>query len=690
MRKQLLFAALAVFPFIESLAQLHGQKKLDSLLTALAGNHKEDTNRVKLLNSISFAYYAINPSAGINYGNEQLQLAKKLNWQKGIATAYNVIGVNTMEKSNYPVALDNYLKGLKIAEAIHHERLISIFIANIAIVYDDLGEHDKALEYYNKALAEDEAKGRQIDVAKSLANLGTMYTSMGKDSLALPYFVRAFRIMKDSNSLESMTYEASQIGGIYSRRHQYDSALGYHLSALKIAQQVNDPYVSASAQSTAGETYYNLAKDKNHSALIKYFGGNKMAALRLARNYTDSSIINFKMMGSRFQEAYKLRQRSDIEEEMGDLKSALQSYKLYTYAKDSVENADNAKKLTQTAMQYDFDKKEADAKAAQDKKDADAKRIKVQQYLLIAVLGVAVLAVVIIASIQYRNNRNKQKANYLLQQQNDKIEHTLSELRSTQAQLIQSEKMASLGQLTAGIAHEIQNPLNFVNNFSELNREMIAELKDELDKAHYEEAKMIASDIDANEAKIHAHGKRADAIVKGMLQHSRSGSGIKEPTDINALCAEYFRLSYAEFRSKDSTFTVSTTTDFDQSIGLVSVIPQDTGRVLLNLYNNAFYAVNEKLTLRRNQDEQYDPIVSVKSKRSGENILITVSDNGDGIPDNIIDKVFQPFFTTKPAGKGTGLGLSLSYDIVKAHGGKLNVITGVGKGTEFIIQLPCV
>ncbi|HLY72401.1 MAG TPA: ATP-binding protein, partial [Puia sp.] len=342
----------------------------------------------------------------------------------------------------------------------------------------------------------------------------------------------------------------------------------------------------------------------------------------------------------------------------------------------------DAKKTVKVQMQYDFDKKELTAKAAQDKKDADAKRIKNTQYLVIAALSVLVLAALIIAFIIYRNNRQKQKANQVL-------EKTLTDLKSTQIQLIQSEKMASLGELTAGIAHEIQNPLNFVNNFSEVNVELLNELKEgplqKLPEVERTEAEEILNDLGENLEKIVIHGKRADAIVKGMLQHSRSSTGIKEHTDINALADEYLRLAYHGLRAKNKEFNATMNTDFDHSTGKINIIPQDIGRVLLNLYNNAFYAVNEK---SKQQIPGYEPTVSVRTKKINGKIILTVLDNGNGIPQQAVDKIFQPFFTTKPTGQGTGLGLSLSYDIVKAHGGEIKVNTKEGEFTEFEIQLP--
>ena len=289
-----------------------------------------------------------------------------------------------------------------------------------------------------------------------------------------------------------------------------------------------------------------------------------------------------------------------------------------------------------------------------------------------------------------------------IEETNVALHKSLEELKLTQQQLIQSEKMASLGELTAGIAHEIQNPLNFVNNFSEVSNELIDEMKDELTKGNYNDAKDIADDLKQNLEKINHHGKRADAIVKGMLQHSRSSSGQKELTNINALCDEYLRLSYHGLRAKDKSFNSNFTTDFDNTIEKINIIPQDIGRVILNLLTNAFYAVDEKQ--KRCQAEpveanpKYEPMVSIATKKINNKVEIKVSDNGNGIPQKILDKIFQPFFTTKPTGQGTGLGLSLSYDIIKAHAGEIKVETkvddgnpenfGKGEGTTFIIQLP--
>ncbi len=269
---------------------------------------------------------------------------------------------------------------------------------------------------------------------------------------------------------------------------------------------------------------------------------------------------------------------------------------------------------------------------------------------------------------------------------NAALHKSLEELKAAQTQLIHAEKMASLGSLTAGIAHEIQNPLNFINNFSELNAELIEDLLEELESGDMDEIKALIDDLTINEGKISQHGKRADAIVKNMLQHSRSSSGTKIPTDINTLVNEYLRLAYHGVRAKDNSFSVDIKTELDETLPKIDIIPQNIGRVLLNLMNNAFYAVSVKM---KQDHDKYVPMVLVRSKSVDGKIEIMVEDNGNGMPDDVLKKVFQPFFTTKPTGQGTGLGLSLSYDIVtKGHGGELLAETIEGTGSKFFIFLP--
>jgi signal transduction histidine kinase len=365
-----------------------------------------------------------------------------------------------------------------------------------------------------------------------------------------------------------------------------------------------------------------------------------------------------------------------------DFKNAYQYQQLMLAAQDSLFS--QQKTMQVQNLMFTEQQKQDEIKAAE-----IAYQNKIRFYVVLGVLGVFIL----IAAILLFANSQRKKANSVLKQQNDKIEaqrkdleKTVTDLKNTQRQLIQSEKMASLGELTAGIAHEIQNPLNFVNNFSEVNTELIEEMELELDKGGISEARSLTVDIKANQLKISQHGKRADFIVKGMLQHSRASTGEKQFTNINILADEFFKLSFHGLRAKDKSFNAEMVTHFDPDLPKVNVVQQDIGRVLLNLINNAFYAVNQK---SKTPGQDYKPTVELSTSHSNDQIEIRVKDNGNGIPDNIKDKIMQPFFTTKPTGEGTGLGLSLSYDIVvKGHGGNILINSVEGNGSEFIINLP--
>ena len=445
----------------------------------------------------------------------------------------------------------------------------------------------------------------------------------------------------------------SEKGDISSAVNQYTEALKNTFLALKGWEKAGKKDSVAQSYLTLGNLNIKLNKPLE------------------AKQYLEKSIQMSKELNDKNSLFRAYSNLSFLDDKQGNYKEAYEYYKLYTLYKDSVDNIETSKKFLQAQLKHDYEIKEANAKAAQAKKDAEIKRARNIQYMIIGSLVIIILAGLVLVFIQHRNNKQKQKANLLLQLQNEKVESTLSELKSTQAQLIQSEKMASLGELTAGIAHEIQNPLNFVNNFSEVNKELLLEMKEKINDGDTDEVNIIASTVIDNEEKINHHGKRADAIVKGMLQHSRAGKGEKEMTDINELSDEYLRLSYHGLRAKDKSFNVAIESHFDKSIGKINIIPQDIGRVLLNLLNNAFYAVHEKYTSISPVSLDYKPVVSVSTEKKKNIVEIKIKDNGYGIPQKVIGKMFQPFFTTKPTGKGTGLGLSLSYDIVKAHGGEI-------------------
>jgi signal transduction histidine kinase len=379
---------------------------------------------------------------------------------------------------------------------------------------------------------------------------------------------------------------------------------------------------------------------------------------------------------------------AEIYERMGDGNQAIRYFRMYRQYADSINNLETQRAAVTAQANRVFSQKEL-----------EFQRQSLQQRWIIFSAFAGLLSLGAIALIVNRNRRKLNRAYTDLQQKNEviatqksKAELMLQQLQSAQAKLIQTEKMASLGELTAGIAHEIQNPLNFVNNFSDVNQEMLGELMDALRKGDIQEAMLLANDIRENEEKINTHGKRADNIVKSMLQHSRGSSGVKEPTDLNKLVDEYVRLAYHGYRARQKEFTVKLEVDPDPEIGKVNIVAQDIGRVLLNLLNNAFYAVQEK---QHQAGKDYIPAVTIRTRRhqssadARHQVSVSVMDNGMGMPASVREKIFQPFFTTKPTGQGTGLGLSLSYDIVtKGNGGTLQVASREGEGTDMTMTLP--
>ncbi len=650
---------------------------------------------------------------------------EQINDKHDVATIYQKIALMYNEENVPAKVFQNLFSELTVYQQLHDTSGIADTYTDIEGAYFDQDNYPEAIKYQYLALNIYEELHDKKNIGASYQYIAAVNNVMGNDSVTLANLFLALKVRKEVGDKWAIAQTSISTGDYYFKKKNYSQAKQYHTDGLEIFKQLGGHAPSwglpfgytgvAKDYDLEGKTEYQagdiaLANEKFREAL-----DYNVSALQIWRKTKNSGgeADNLTMIGNLYielknndsakyylEKALQLGKDLDMKSNLrdtyagllvldsvhGNYHQAFEDYKMFILYRDSVVNEEAAKKILQTQMQYDFDKKETVNKAVQDKKDADAKRIKNQQYFAIAGLGIVVLAVIIIALIQFRNNKQKQKANLLLERQKQKVESTLTELKSTQAQLIQSEKMASLGELTAGIAHEIQNPLNFVNNFSEVNQELISELVEEVDNGNTEEVKAIALDIKDNEEKINHHGKRADSIVKGMLQHSRQTKGVKEPTDVNALCDEYLRLSYHGLRAKDKNFNADFKTDFDETIGKINIVPQDIGRVLLNLFNNAFYAVNEKKKLMAND---YHPMAEVKTRRINDKVEITVSDNGNGIPENLTDKIFQPYFTTKPTGQGTGLGLSLAYDIItKEHSGTIKVESKEDNGSKFIIMLP--
>ena len=538
---------------------------------------------------------------------------------------------------------------------------------DFSYAYYAAGDKDKTLYYDQKTVALSIPFGSKYDLAVAYNNVSADLSEYGHFDSASVYAHDAVRISKDINEPALISKTLGTLGEYYMAIKEYDSAFIYMKQALPIAM-LNSKLDLAFAFNDFSQIYQ--AVNKRDSAIYYAYRGAELS----------------KQIGLKKELLRSYSYLSAMYKQSGALDSAYKYLDLTVNTKDSIYSTEKIKQVQLIGIREQGRQR-----------DAEQQKLDLQNKIKIYALIGGLIIFSFVAFLLYRNNRKEKNAKILLQHKNELIEQTLSNLTSTQAQLVQSEKMASLGELTAGIAHEIQNPLNFVNNFSEVNNELIEELKSQKSKLKSEEQDELLDDILSNSQKINHHGKRADAIVKGMLQHSRSSAGQKEPTDINALCDEYLRLAYHGLRAKDKSFNATLKTDYDETIGNINIIPQDIGRVILNLITNAFYAAS--LPSKggfSDPDKSEGPIVWIRTKKENGKILISVKDNGPGIPSSIIDKIFQPFFTTKPTGQGTGLGLSMSYDIVKAHGGQIKVSTVClpvtegesNTGTTFYIELP--
>ncbi len=636
-----LFFAVSVF------SQSRPRYRIDSILRIL-NETVEDTTLVRQYIRLTNNYITIKPDSSLHYGYKALKLSEKLQYNWGRAYAYRTMSSAFKVMGDYPNAWDFLQKAKRIySEMKDDEDTRFIEFAEASLTFAQ-GDYEDALKRFliRKKFTESNPKSHKGPL---YGFLGKIYTQLGQPDSGLYYTRLSHQEYLKRNESNINMY--LPMGDAFLKQMKLDSAMFYYrLGFAEYSEgQNNVDFISTS-----------LGISKVFSHL-----GNTDSAVWYAKAALDKS------REEEFKEYIISASKvlAGIYEKINP-SEAIRYYKLSSAMNDSIHGKQKDRQVQNLKYLEELRIREAEENEKENK-------AKLQRYLLIG----GMIALAFITLILVRNNRHKQKAKTI-------IEKAYSDLKSTQSQLIQSEKMASLGELTAGIAHEIQNPLNFVNNFSEVNEELLAEMKHELDKGNITEAKAIANDAIENQQKILHHGKRADAIVKGMLQHSRSSSGVKEPTDINALADEYLRLAYHGLRAKDKSFNAAMKIELDPMLPKINVVPQDIGRVILNLITNAFYTVNEK---KSQTNLGYDPTVTVSTKEKNGSVEIRVKDNGNGIPQKVLDKIFQPFFTTKPTGKGTGLGLSMSYDIItKGHGGELKVETKEGEGAEFIIILPIV
>ncbi len=637
-------------------ADSQDRRFIDSLKNKLRES-KEDTNMVRRSMSIADAYVWSQPDTALLYAKRSLALAEKLNDTIGQIFNLGTLAYIYSMRRNDSLALATAFRSVHLSEKSRVVYKIYSF-GDIAIVFYNIGEYGQAITYSYKLQSLADTNSFYF----SNTMIGKCYYQLNQLDSAEKHLQKAYNTALAKNW--STNVQLLFLGHIYRKKGDYIHAISNYRSSIN--SSLNSDFILRDAI----EGYQGLAQT------FKLTGQRDSAIWYSKKAFSIATANSFP--AQRLEASILLK---DLYTEIGSIDSAFKYQGLTLSLKDSLFNQEKIR--AGQNLSFNEFQRQAAIKAA-----VETEKLKYQNRIRIYALGAGLGVFLIIGLLLYRNNRQKQRTNKVLAS-------TLTNLKATQSQLIHSEKMASLGELTAGIAHEIQNPLNFVNNFSEVNDELLKELKTEADKGNLEEVKEIAKDIVFNSEKINHHGKRADAIVKGMLQHSRSSSGKKEPTDINALVEEYLRLAYHGLRAKDKSFNATMKTDFDGSIGNINIIPQDMGRVVLNLINNAFYAIDEKKKSGpdKHQDENYEPVVAVSTKTvkppsGGLGVVeIKVKDNGNGIPQKVLDKIFQPFFTTKPTGQGTGLGLSLSYDIVKAHGGEIKVETKEGEGTTFTIVL---
>jgi two-component system, NtrC family, sensor kinase len=640
------------------------QSRTDSLL-GLLSKATEDKVRVNLLADLSEGLGNSSPDTAFLFASKGLRIAQSIGYLEGeIRCKDNLAG--------YWWAVGDYATAVKLLQQVlafyksQNSPLVGKLYSGLLNSYRDQGDYKEALHY--SSLTQENIPP-EFEFIRGIVNAmrGSVYFEMNNLDSAQFYLTKALKypLMIHNGWILLMN------GRLYAKIKKTDTAFDYYRQAIEVLRTDKNYKDLAGAFIGTGELYEQIG---NIDSTIYY--GKQGLDIAKRKKFNKEAIQSYLLLSRAYEKV--------------NTKTALEYYKLAIIGKDSLFNQEKQRQL----LSYKFNEELRQSEI----KNAQQQAMNKNRVLILLILLTCFVLFIIIL---VRNNRHKQIANRLLHQQKEEIQNTLAQLKSTQAQLIQSEKLASLGELTAGIAHEIQNPLNFVNNFAEVSAEMLDDMKADLQAGKTAEAAEIADDLQVNLQKINHHGKRASAIVKGMLEHSRTGDAMhRVSTDLNALADEYLRLAYHGLRAKDNSFNATMETHFDPDLPKIEIIPQDIGRVLLNLINNAFYAVNQRNnaveTLHDNAVETlhamslpYQPTVIITTRKIENAIEIKVKDNGNGIPDAIKDKIFQPFFTTKPTGQGTGLGLSLAYDIVtKGHGGTLTVSSIPGAETTFEIQLP--
>jgi signal transduction histidine kinase len=581
--------------------------------------------------------------SSLDYLYRALEIRQKLSNQEDIPLNLYDLGITFKYLGNYSKALDYLLRSLEEARKTKSSLTESYVLNNIGLIYFESEDYNNALEYYQQSLSFRKSNGDQWGEAGCLDNIGATYYKLGDHAKALTFCQQSLAITKTTGDRKGQGNSLFHLGNIYFEQKHYELAHQKWMESQEIRNEIRDKKGQADILYCLSELYSD--KEFTETSISKALGFLE-EGLQIGKEIKAKDTLSKMHFG-----CYQVLKQD------GRYQEALHHYEIHIALEKEIRNEEISKKVLNLEISH---------RVEQAKKETEIFRLR---NIELAELN---------KEIQEQKDRTEL--------QRDVLRKTLTNLKATQSQLVQSEKMASLGELTAGIAHEIQNPLNFVNNFSEVSVELCTEIGQEMEAGQLQEAKASLDDLVQNLHKVQQHGRRADSIVKGMLQHSRSSSGQKELTDMNALSNEYMRLAYHGLRAKDQSFNTALTTEFDEKLKKVSVVPQELGRVLLNLFNNAFYAVQQKQKLGL---KDYKPEVRLTTRQLDDMVEVRVRDNGTGIPEKVREKIFQPFFTTKPSGQGTGLGLSLSYDIItKGHGGELQVESREGEYTEFTIYLP--
>ncbi len=588
--------------------------------------------------------------AGADY-TRALRAFEAMGDRDGIAESSLFLGAAYYERAVYDSALVAYTRSADLYTTEGHLANIGAVLNELGNLYDNIGRTDEALNFYQRALDAWTVVDYLGGVADAIHSIGLVYEQLDENELALEYYQRALALEEILGSNEDLAITLNTIGGFLLDLGRPEEARPYFERALPIAQEVNFIQEIASIHLNIGSLY--MGEDRLEEALEE---------MDLAGVYFDSlGILDFS--------ADVDFARAEVLERMGRYQEALVAYKAFSMADDSLRSFSTQAIFAQVEQQFRTREQAQEIELLNQNQQI--------QRLWLGVLGGGAVLLVLIAGLVYMRYRDKNKAHATLKRTHATLQATHNELQTTQARLVQQEKLASLGQLTAGIAHEIKNPLNFINNFAEVNAELADELEEAL--ADGDDPADIIADLRQNATVIAQHGKRADSIVRNMMAHARSGSSDHVPTDLNALVNEHIDLAYHGKRATMPGYTITIERDLDETIGKIAVVPQDIGRVILNLLSNAFDAILEAQA----------PRVTVSMRREGGQVVIRVADNGPGIPEDVQAKIFEPFFTTKPTGQGTGLGLSLSYDIVtQGHGGTMTVDSQVGRGATFSVFLP--